>query len=262
MLENEGTEIESGTPAPEENLSPSIETPKENPITDLETLDKFTYGGREWTPKDLQGALMMHHDYTRKTQELAEERKYYDNLQSDLDRVKQYPELAEQFKSIYPEKYHKYLGYVYQETPKANANTNYSAMDPAVKAQLDKFEGVYKELEQKKIEAIDAELDQKFKGLQTKYPYANEKTAITIAQALVDKKVPITDKVWDNIWKSVHDETKAIAKAQQAEETKQQKNANSRGRDIASGGGTPGQAPKLPRTVKEAAVLAMQQEFD
>ena len=69
-------------------------------IPDLEKLAKFRYKGKTLTLDDLQKMGMMQNDYQKKTQELAKERKYWDNLDSDLGNVRDNPKLANEFKKL------------------------------------------------------------------------------------------------------------------------------------------------------------------
>jgi hypothetical protein len=53
-------------------------------ILDLSKAEKFIFNGKEMTPKDLEKGFMLEADYRRKTQELAETRKYAENIHADL----------------------------------------------------------------------------------------------------------------------------------------------------------------------------------
>lgn len=248
-----GTEVVE-SPAPEQ---PGSEAP-EAQVLDLDSLQKFKFGGREWTPKDFQGAYMMQSDYTRKTQAIAEERKFYDNLQVDLDAVKKNPALSEQFRSIYPEKFHKLLGYVTPETPKAPAavENGKPSADPELLSRLERVEADFNE---RKIQAINAELDNTFKALTEKYPFADEEAAIARGQALLNKGQELNKDVWDKIWKSVDEKNRSIAEKHYSQKINNQKTANLAGRDVGKGGSTPAQAPKQIRTIKEASDYALRE---
>lgn len=260
-FENEGV-AEEGAPTTEVPESPVAEQPEgqtaQPDVLDLDSVQKFKFGGREWTPKDFQGAYMMQSDYTRKTQALAEERKFYDNLQVDLDAVKRNPALSEQFKSIYPDKFHKLLGYVSPETPKAPVanETGKQSADPELLSRLEAVEADFKE---RKIQAINAELDNTFKSLSEKYPFADEESAIARGQALLNKGQALDKDTWDKIWKSVHDKQVAIAEKHYSQKINNQKNANKAGADVGKGGSTPAQPPKQIRTIKEASEHALRE---
>lgn len=227
---------------------------------DLESVQKFRFGGKEWTPKEFQGAYMMQADYTRKTQQLAEERKYFDNLNADLAAVKSNPALEAKFREVYPAKYHAYLDYVAQkqqaQTGQNGQQSQYGNIDPEFKRRFDMLEA---DMNTRKVEAINAELDARFKTLSEKYPLADEEAAIARAQALHSKGVQLTDKVWDQVWKAVSDKNESVFKKYGAAQVNKQKTANQRGKDAAPGGGIPGQAPKRPKTIKEASALALEE---
>lgn len=237
-----------------------VEQTEQQQIVDLDSVDKFKFAGKEWTPKDFQGAYMMQSDYTKKTQALAEERKYFDNLTADLESVKSNPSLIEKFKSVYPEKFHKFLGYVQGASqPQAQKQTEnaQSQIDPAFK---ERFERLESEIHERKVQAIEAELDAKFKGLSEKYPMADEEAVLARAQALIDRGEKLNDKIWDGLWKSVNERNQKLAEQFYAKKIKEQKTTNQKGKDIASGGGTPGQAPKVARSIKEATQMLMDSE--
>lgn len=267
MFENEGSEnlesTESESPEADASGSDAADA-KAQALIDLDTVDRFKFAGREWTPKDFQGAYMMQSDYTRKTQALSEERKYYDNLSHDLRSVKANPALAADFKRVYPEKYHAYLEYVTQAQssnqaqgmPQQSNQQNQSSIDPQF---MERFTRLESELNERKVEAASAEIDAKFKTLGEKFPYADEEAVIARAQALLERGDKLTDKVWESLFQTVHDRYKGMAEKHYSEQFKKQQSSNLKGRDVAAGGGTPGKAPKMPRTIKEASAFALQE---
>lgn len=259
----ENTEVsQTSDVAPEQSMGESA-APEQT--IDLDSVSKFKFAGREWTPKDFQGAYMLQADYTRKTTELAQERKYYDNLRADLEAVKSNPSLVAKFKSIYPDKFHGYLGYVAQTNPsqaqqlkQPGAQSN--QLDQEVMTRLERMESDHRD---RKIQAINAELDAKFQVLSGKYPMADEELVMSRAMNFLERKrqsstlseqdnVTITDKEWDDLWKTANDFSQKRAEKHYAGLVNKQTNANSKGKDAGSGGGIPGQAPNTPRTIKDA----------
>lgn len=227
-------------------------------VVELDALEKFRFGGRDWTPKDLSGAILMQSDYTRKTQALAEERKFNDNLQTDLDAVKRDPSLVARFREIYPEKFHAYLDTI---GVKASSSLNANTQDPQL---LSRLEAIESEFQERKVEAISAELDAKYATLTKKYPFADEEMVTSRAMAFLDKmqkeqgsKANITEAQWDMLFKQSHDRMSEMAKKFYGDRIKNQKEANQRGKDVPAGGGVPGQAPKQPRSIKEATTMAL-----
>ena len=220
----------------EQQVTEQPEQDSEPQVLDLDSAEKFKFQGREWTPEELRNAYMMQSDYTRKTQAIAEERKYYENLQYDLEAVSKNPALAQEFKRIYPEKYHAYLNYAVRNTPQTqsqNVEQQSQGLDPKFLERFEKIERSMssweKEMHDKQISAIDAELDAKFKQLSEKYPMADEEAVIARAQALLSQGQNLDDKVWDNLWKSVHERYQSLAEQHYAKKVSEQKQANKMG---------------------------------
>lgn len=260
MEENEVTTPETSSSdyaPPESSESHQSAAPAEQQPVDLDAVGKFRFGGKDWTTKEFQGAYMMQADYTRKTQQLAEERKYFDNLNADLAAVKNNPALEAQFKQIYPVKYHAYLDYVAQKKEaQQTGQQQYGNVNPEFQRRFDMLEA---DMNSRKVEAINAELDARFKTLTEKYPFADEEAAIARAQALHSKGIKLTDDTWDKIWKAVSDKNQEIFKKFGAAQVNKQKSAHLKGKDSAPGGGIPGQAPKKPKTIKEASAFALEE---
>lgn len=252
---------DSGDLAPDSPAS-GDPSPAEQQIVDLDSVEKFKYAGREWTPKEFQGSYMMQADYTRKTQEIAQERKFYDNLDADLERVKSNPDLAEEFKKVYPEKFHRFLGYVESTQPQEQrTQPQQGGLSPEVDKRIKQIESKFQEQEAK---ATDAQVDAMCTRMAKKYPDVREDFAISeLQRILADKRksepgYQLTPVDWEKAWKSIEDWIGEKSKTRYSALVKGQQAANQRGKDVASGGGIPGQAPKAPRTIKEASELARQ----
>lgn len=264
MEENEGLGQETEST---ESLNPSTEPQGEPSILDLDSVDKFKFGGREWTPKEFQGAYMAQADYTRKTQALAEERKYYDNLLADLDNVKKNPTLADKFKQVYPQKFHNYLGTVTPaQAEKLQAQAQGTAQTPEYAQLLDRLDRIEKESFEKQVSAIQSELDTKFEALGKKYPFASEDEVLAKATALVDRltkehgpDAKVSDSHLEALFKASNEKVSKLAEKHYSSLVKGQKQANVRGKDAGSGGQLPGQAPKQPRTLSEAREAFLQE---
>ena len=269
MFENEGQATEQPVESPVTETESPVEQPSQKTaapsIPDLDSMEKFKYGGREMTAKELRSEMMMQSDYTRKTQAIAEERKFYDNLSADLAAVKANPALIEKFKSIYPEKFHSYLGYVtpaqqaQAQAQQQSTQQQYAQIDPQV---MQRFQRMEADMNERQVAAINAELDAKFKGLSEKFPFADEEAAIARAQALQERGEKLTDKVWEGIWKSVHDKNESKWKQMQSASAKKQQSANAKGKEASGGGGIPANAPRQPKTIKEASKYALEAMSD
>jgi len=218
-------------------------------ILDLDSVERFRYGGVEYTPKELQNAMLRQSDYTRKTQALAEERKYAENFAADAARVMEDPSLLSKFKEIYPDKYVQALmPYVKQSESQTQSQGN---LPPEIMEKLNKYDQFMSQMEQKEFETQvqqnEAKIDQAISKYSDKYPLADEQTVLSYASSYADKYGNLNDKVWEQIFKTVHSKVEGYVNQRKGETFNQQRSANRKGRDIAPGGGIPAQAPeKVP----------------
>lgn len=265
---------QSNDQAPETHENVSHETNHED-LVDLARYNRVKLGDREMTRQELERGHMMHSDYTKKTQELAQERKYIDNLSADLKKIASNPALATEFKRIYPSKYHGYLDLV-QQSRSTSQGTSQQAQSPSeiqrLSQELMQVQNVIRMYEQQsheeRVKQSTTEIDSAFAKYQSKYPlstprdpktgYADESRILNAAQAVIDSGEPLNDKAWEKIFKSSHAFYEAAFKGHYKQTANSQKAANARGKDIGSGGGIPGNAPNLPRTIKDATKAALQ----
>jgi len=239
-------------------------------LAELEKMDKFRFDGQEWTAKDLKNAILRQQDYTRKTQDLSEarktfenERKFYENLHADLNIVKQNPHLAQEFLKIYPQKFHGALKQIMgdqaqlqsQQVPKQE-----SKFDVDVMSRLTNLEKFYHEQEVAKNEAqINSTVD----TLSKKYPDAIPEMAIgrvfeAYAQALkTDPNAKLTPEMWEDTFKSVDKFMKDRISTMYRTKQQEQLKANKRASDVSSGGGTVGRAPQKFSRLKDVTEYAV-----
>ncbi len=219
-------------------------------LLDLDKVERFKMAGQEWTPKDLQGAIMRNADYTRKTQALAEQRKYYDSLSVDLEAVKADPRLVDQFRKVYPEAFHKFLGYVGVNDPKPQGKPQGGA-DGLPREFVDRLDRIEGSLREREVKAIEAEIDSKFKTFSQKYPLADESAVLARAEALARSGEKMTDALWEDLWSSVHKRSEELMKKHYSQKFQQQMDANKRGADTSPGGAIPAQKPLRAKSIKE-----------
>ena len=231
-------------------------------IIDLEKVSKVKFAGREWTPEELRKAHMLHSDYTKKTQALGEQSKYWKNLEYDLEAVRGKPSLAAEFYKTYPKEFHKFLKVAGieqgQGVPTSDQPRTTDGVDPQLMSRLDRMEGYIREKEVEKHEAV---LDSKFTRLSTKYPEAIEDVVLAQAQVILDKNAQepgfeISDEMWDRLWKSSHDSMVKRYSERQSKVLQTQREANQRGKAQGPGGGVPGSAPQRVR-LKDVADIAV-----
>lgn len=246
------------------NLSTEVSSSEQ--VLDLDSADRFRYGGQEYSKDDFKSGWMRQSDYTKKTQEVAEQKRqwehYRNNLDADLERVKSNPALAQQFRTVYPKEFHSYLDRVVGRQPNQQGmQQSNRGLDPALEERLSRYEKFIADAE---TNAIQKELDASFSTFSKKFPQADEKSVISDAWAILDHKertgdkTPITDAQWERMWKDDHERNLNRFKQYQGSLVNGQKQANARSKDMAAGGGIPGQAPRVARNIKEATKLAMQ----
>jgi hypothetical protein len=248
-------------PAPKEESQQSAqaESNQQSQLTELEKLERFSYKGKEWTPKDLESAILMQSDYTKKTQAIAEERKYYENLPHDLMRVAAQPGLAEEFKRIYPEKFHNYLTAIEQQNnqgveAQVPSQAQKPGIDPEFVSRFERLESAWKEQE---IKTAETKIEQVFSKMKSKYEYVDEEQVIARAQHALSKGEKLDDSAWEKIFKTVNDLEHSKFQAWHKKQVATQQEAHQKGKDIGGGGGIPGQAPKKLSSFKDAEQAMM-----
>lgn len=228
-------------------------------ILELDKVDRFKFGGQEWTAKDLQASIMRQKDYTQKTQGLAterkafqEEQKFYENLTADLLKVKADPRLVNSFINTYPEKFHAYLDRVLNENRQTQGQPQSQGqqVDVQLLSRLDRLEKSYSEQEVAKQEQNIAATVEKFSKA---YPDAANFKELVLGRAYEANMggAKLNDEAWENIFKSVDQEVKTLLKSKYGELVKKQTDANAKAKDVQSGGGTVGRAPKKFTSFRE-----------
>ncbi len=256
-------------PAVEEIATPGEQQRTESPATpindvaDLDKLEKFMFEGKEWTKEDLRKSILMHQDYTRKTQEVAnerksieQERKFTENVPYDLEKLARDPNLIDQFKRVYPKQYHAAADKILASlgvSPKASRPSE-NAIPEEWRAELDQVKSMVKAYETEKYEA---QLNSTFNTLKAKYPKAREDVIIFKARAELEAgKPPLTETQFEKLFKDEHESSKRAFDEYHLSMIKDQKAANKKGRDVPSGGETPTSPPKK-MTMREATEAAI-----
>ena len=247
------------------------QTPKD--ILDLQKLGKFKFEGQEMTYDELRKAYLRQQDYSKKTQALAEERKYSDNLAADLRSVAKDPRLAEEFKRVYPERFHSYLELIMQRAQNsAQASgqapaSNFGELPKEFVDRLERSEKLLNEFQQESQETTKATLDSMFSGfendLKAKYPRADwvhvysaitdylEANNLTSKDLIRNKSA--TTKLFEDYTKRSHEAVTKQFEAWGKEQLEQVRRSNQAGADIGRGGGTPTAAPKKYNRLKDVA---------
>lgn len=229
-------------------------------IAELDKMDKFKFQGREWTPKDLERAILRQQDYTKKTQELAEERKFYENLYADLNFVKSNPQHATDFIKTYPEKFHPYLKAVLNEAQQSQAQGQQQMQAQRPQIDVDLMSRLHKlesTLTEQEVAKNTEHINNTISRLEKKYPDAVSEMVIARVYEAYNQGVKPDDQIWEDTFKAVDQQMKDLVKARYGELVKKQTQVNAKARDVDPGGGTVGRAPKKFGSLKEATEAAV-----
>jgi hypothetical protein len=242
---------------------------------------KLKVDGKVYTVDELKKMMLRHDDYTKKTQALAETRKkteadqkkaeaegkYASNFAADIERVLANPNLESDFMQIYPKKYQ----IAYQRIK--NARTGISqgqgeqgqtfTRDPAMQDVLrtlqdweQKMSSFEEKVLQAETEKEEARLNAVFSTLQTKYDLGDESANanlhdLVIARAQALDRDP-TQEDLETLYKNGYEVWNRAVKSGGSKAFKDQKEANKKASDVATGGGIATGAPVVNKTFKDA----------
>lgn len=238
-------------------------------LADLAKLGRFKFEGQEMSYDDLKRAYLRQQDYTRKTQALADERKFIDNLRYDLDQVKRDPRLIAQFKQIYPEKFHSYLAFVQNSMqsvePPTTGHQSSVELPPEILERIAKQEEmlnqVVSESRESQTEALNSMFSTIEDGVKKQFPRADmvhvygaisdylESEGLTAKELLKNRAA--TERMFGQFAKASHDAVMKQFKDWQQSELEKIKATNKKAGDIGPGGGTPSQGPKKYRRLSD-----------
>lgn len=239
-------------------------------LAELDKMDKFKFQGQEWTPKDLEKAILRQKDYTQKTQSLSDERKsfgderkFYENLAWDLMKLRDNPSMVQEFVKVYPQQFHQYAEqFLKQASNQVQQQGNQgqppqqSHADVQTLSRLERLEKFYNDQEVAKNET---EIKNIMTSMSTKYPDAANFQEMVLGRAYEShtQGTQLTPQVWEDIYKQVNDQVGSMLKTKYGDLVKKQQAANVKARDVGAGGGTVGTAPKKFKGFKEATAAAI-----
>ena len=257
------TAVETGASSNNDAAAPAPEaTPS---LTELDGLSEFTFQGQKFTPDQLHKIFGEHKSFSEQSSEYKKEKEYSDNLQIDLDNVLSDPRLADKFKATYPKKYHAILDRYLSSNGQSTAQSNTAQNSQMPKEFLNEFGQVKERLQMFEQRAFDAEvasagakIDAILPKLLDTYPMADDKSVFAAAERVIQTGQKLTDKTWERLVRENHETNQKRADRVYGAKMKTQLEKGQRGQDIGSGGATPGQAPKRPRTFDEAREAALE----
>lgn len=249
-------------------IDSSNQTQTEQVISELEKMGKFKFQGKEWTPKDLEKAILRQQDYTKKTQALSkdkesveQDRKFYENLYYDLQRVASNPnEWAAKFIQVYPEKFHGYLKQILgqsnqtQNSQQQQTQNQQAPLDVETMSRLNKLEKFYNDQETSKN---TQEINSQVELLSKKYPDAIPEMVIGRIYDAINRGVQYDKAMWEQTFEAVDKQMKDLVKSRYGDLVKKQTEANKKAADVSSGGGAVGRAPPKFNSLKDVTNFAI-----
>jgi hypothetical protein len=228
-------------------------------VLDLDSVSSWKFQGNTYTPDQWNEIFQGYQKYGEASKYVDEDKAYWANVNTDIDKVLKNPSRAQEFKQVYPERFHYLLE---AKLGSQSGRVHDNSAKPG-QAAPDEFMQKFQTLEQKlkafedrafqsEVEAASAKIDAILPKLLEKYELADQDRVLMEAERLINKGMKLTDSTWDRIAKEDHDKaTKRADKYYQAK-LKSQINQGKKGADIGAGGSPPGQAPVKPKTFAEA----------
>lgn len=294
---NSGSEASSqnvGGAAPDSSVSAPDSS---SDVTDISKLEKFMFEGKEYTGDEFKKKFIPHSLYTKKNQEYARERQEYEakvqelnkleefdkNFDADLETVLREPNRINEFKQLYPVRYHSYVDRMLREAQSRGTQTQTQGdqprMDRATEDRLSKLENFYQNQERQvkeaqftqSVETSRALLDSTCEKLAQKYPDSDEDAVLARASEYLSTMKPEVansekfaetfTKAVEQLYKQSHEFHAKRYQAKYKEMQNQQKQANHRGRDMGQGGATPDRsASKMKLSDVKNHILASQNQ--
>lgn len=250
------TASQQSAPSASQQVEPSQQ--QASSVIDLDGVSKFKFQEKEWTPEDFKSYLDEESGWKEKYNSFETERRFHENLSHDLKSVRLNPALAQEFKKVYPEKFHAYLDLVLsQDAASTDSSKTQAQLPPEIMQKLSKLDTLEQKFHQAEVDAVNARLDKVLPPLFSKYPFANEDAVLAKAEALNQKGYKVTDSVWERLIKTHHEETKKLVDTHYKKTLDEQINKGKQAKDMGSGGSAPGAAPVAPRTIAEATQQAL-----
>lgn len=220
---------------------------------DLDKLERFRFSGQDFTRddfqkkwKEMESGNLRHSDYTKKSQEVSEARKYADNFDADLQAVIDNPQLIEQLKQIYPANYVAVAERVLNRVGDKNEVAG-TAPAPKLPPEMEQALGEIREwkkgVQEQTIAATKSQLDSEHDRLGKKYPYADPDVVDVRVQHALDKGEKVTrenlGKILENAYKMHHEAVESRIKLQSKAKVEEQVKAGREARDVGAGGAIP-----------------------
>lgn len=256
MNDIDQTQVTQNIPTPEAAAPDQSAAPAPS-VTDIDGLSEFTWQGEKWTPDRWSKIYQEHRSLSEQSKSFAEEKRFAENLDADLDSVLKDPTLASKFKELYPKKYHGIVDRVLrtgqgsaQPTPAQNS------LPPEVLARLENQDQRLKFFEERaykaEVETASAHIDKVTKPLFDKFALANEDQVYARAETMISSGQKLTDAAWERLIRESHEHMTKKSDQFNGAKLKEQIEKGRRGADTGPGGSAPGQSPRKAKSLSEA----------
>lgn len=244
----------NGQPSNGQAEAPAAEQAQPS-ITSLDSLSEFEFQGEKFTPDRFQEVYKGYKSYGEQVKQSQAEDRYWSNLDTDIESVLADPTLADKFKSIYPQKFHRVLERVLGSSNKPAQQSQ--ALPKEYLAKLSKIDQLEQNFQQMSVDAANAKLDAILPKLYDKYPLANEDQVLSRAEAMISQGMKLTEGVWERIAKESHEFVSKKADAYYKKQLQTQTEKGQLGKDAPAGGQPAGRAPQKFTSFEEAGKAAM-----
>lgn len=244
-----------------ENASGDAGANAQQDIFDLDSVSSWKFQGQTYTPDQWNEIFQGYQKYGETSKYVDQDKAYWANVNADIEKVLQNPSRVDEFKQVYPERFHALLDAKLGGQSQGRVQDNTGQLP---REFLEKFQTVEQKLRafeerafQSEVEAASAKIDAIMPKLLEKYEMADQDRILMEAERVLNKGMQLTDSVWERIAKEDHEKaTKRADKYYQAK-LKSQLDQGKKGVDTGVGGSSPGQAPVKPRTFGEAQEAMM-----
>lgn len=231
-------------------------------VIDLDSVSNFKFQGETYTPDQLAEIRQGYQKYGEASKYIEEDQRYWANVEHDIDKVLKNPARADEFRQVYPERFHKILDkYLGSSQRSATVQGETNQLPREIGEKLSAYEQRLKAFEEKAFQAdvaaASAKIDAILPNLMKKYELADQDKVLFEAEKFLNKGGKLTDAVWERLAREDHERTSSRADKFYQAKLKNQINQGQKGKDIATGGSSPGNAPpKYTMAQAQEAMIA------
>lgn len=225
---------------------------------DLDAASSWKFQGETYTPDQWTEIHSKANQYGEASKYIEEDKRYWANVNYDIEKVLKDPSRAEDFKQVYPERFHVLLDRVLNSNQRQDVvqgETN-NVLPREIGEKLSDYERRLQQFEQKafqaEVQAASARIDAILPNLLKKYELADQEKVLFEAEKFLNKGGKLTDAVWERLVREDHQRTTARADKFYQAKLKSQLTQAEKGKDTGAGGATPGAAPVKPKSLSEA----------